>query len=106
MTEAYLDLYRPEVILFHAYFSPVVPPAATSRVSWRQMNLTLLQYATARGYVLAAAFGDSAYDTHHYYVRSDFPDSAAIVAGIRQLNYIWYGTGRRSVNYALLAPVE
>jgi len=106
VTEAYLDRYQPEVILFHAYFSPIALPASTRRDAWQQMDLTLLQYATKRGYILAAAYGDSAYDTHYYYVRPAFPDSAAIVAGIRQLDYIWYGTGRRSVNYALLAPTE
>lgn len=110
VTEAYLDRYQPEVILFHAYFSPVAPPAPTitaaPRAAWQQMDLTLLAYASKRGYILAAAYGDSAYDTHYYYVRPDFPDSAAIVAGIRQMDYIWYGTGRRSVNYALLAPTE
>jgi hypothetical protein len=65
---------------------------------------TLMQYAERRGYILAAVYGETPYDTHYYYVRPDFPDAAAIVQRIRSTRYIWYQTGRPCINYALLEP--
>ncbi len=109
ITEEYLERYRPHLIVFHAYFSPVVPPDPTARrsrraIQWDQMVATLQRYAERRGYILAAVYGDTPRDTHYYYVRSDFPDAAAIVEQIRNTRYIWYETGTVSVNYALLEP--
>ena len=67
------------------------------------MTITLKDYAEARGYVLAAAFGDSPYDTTYYYVRPDFEDSQKItnlISGMER--YYWFTTGKRSINYAAL----
>ena len=59
------------------------------------------QYAEVNGYVLAAVFGDSPYDTHYYYVRTDFEDSERLIEQISTLkNYYWPTTGKRSINYA------
>ena len=97
VTEEYLDRYRPEVIAFHAYFSPGVPqegPRVENRSlgrRWYRMVMTLKAYAERNGYVLAACFGRNAWDTHWYYVRDGFPQSAAIVARIRALDYYWDG---------------
>lgn len=106
ITPAYLDQYKPNLIVFHAYFSPLVPPKLTaSNLSqdWFRMTITLKDYAESRGYVLAAAFGDSPYETHYYYVRSDFPDSAKLVRAISGMkDYYWYATGRKAINYAAL----
>jgi arabinofuranosyltransferase len=111
VTQEYLDRYRPHVIMFHAYFSPVAPANSERRASrdprilrWEQMLDTLMQYAERRGYILAAVYGETPYDTHYYYVRPDFPDAAAIVQRIRSTRYIWYQTGRPCINYALLEP--
>lgn len=67
-------------------------------------SIHLMQYAERRGYILAAVYGETPYDTHYYYVRPDFPDAAAIVQRIRSTRYIWYQTGRPCINYALLEP--
>jgi hypothetical protein len=94
---AYLDRYRPEIITFHAYFSPGVPdhgPRVENRslgLPWYRMVMTLKSYAESRGYVLAACFGRNAWDTHYYYVRTGFPYSAELVAMIRGLDYAWDG---------------
>jgi hypothetical protein len=95
--EAYLDRYRPEVILVHAYFSPGVPDSG-ERVEtrslgrpWYRMVMTLKRYAESRGYELAACFGRNAWDTHHYYVRRGFPQAAEIAARLRALDYQWDG---------------
>jgi arabinofuranosyltransferase len=97
ITEEYLDRYRPEVILFHAYFSPGTPetgPRIENRSlgrPWYTMVMTLKGYAERNGYVLAAVFGRNAYDTHYYYVRSGFARSREISDRIRALDYQWDG---------------
>jgi arabinofuranosyltransferase len=97
ITEEYLDRYRPEVILFHAYFSPGTEetgPRVENRSlgpAWYKMVMTLKSYAERNGYVLAAAFGRNAYDTHYYYVRSGFARSREIADRIRALDYEWDG---------------
>jgi hypothetical protein len=97
ITEEYLDRYRPEVILFHAYFSPGTPSTG-SRVenrslgpAWYRMVMTLKAYAERNGYVLAAVFGKNAYDTHYYYVRSGFARGREIADRLRALDYQWDG---------------
>jgi hypothetical protein len=41
-------------------------------------------------------------ETHYYYVRRDFPDSADIVRKIRRMDYFWWSNGARCTNYALV----
>ena len=106
ITEEYLDRYRPEVVMFHAYYSPLEPPtprAARSGLgpAWFRMCRTLQAYAERHGYRLAAAFGREPSHVHAYYVRPGFPDSDAIVAAIRGFDYVWYQDGQRSANFAL-----
>ncbi len=108
ITDGYLDLYRPNIIVFHAYFSPLVPPRLIDKnlsQSWFRMTITLKEYAESHGYILAAAFGDSPYETHYYYVRPDFKDSATIVHELVAMkNYYWFSSGRKSINYADYQP--
>lgn len=111
ITPAYLDRYKPELIMFHASFSPIVPITAPTNVepwfvNWFPMLMTLKQYAESHHYILAAAFGVSPYDTFYYYVRPDFPDSPAIVSQLRHINYYSYTTGELCVNYALVHHVS
>ena len=82
ITEEYLDRYRPEVIVFHAYFSPETrrradaSRSARSGPAWYRMVTTLKRYAEKNGYTLAAVFGRNAWDTHYYYVRPASPTAA------------------------------
>jgi hypothetical protein len=99
ITEAYLDRFKPHMIMFHEYFSPLVP--VEGKGAWFEMVMTLKHYAEKNGYVLAAVFGESPYDTHYYYVRADFPESREIVNRIRSIEYYWYVTGRKAVNFVL-----
>jgi hypothetical protein len=93
VSEEYLDRYRPEVIAFHAPFTPALPPDATDAAErglgrdWLRMVEVLKTYAERRGYRFVAAFGRDAYDAHYYYVRRGFPDSDAIAARIRATPY-------------------
>jgi arabinofuranosyltransferase len=95
--EAYLERYRPEIITFHAYFSPGVAdfgPKVENRSlgrPWYRMVMTLKGYAESRDYELAACFGRNAWDTHYYYVRKGFAHTREIVAAIRATDYQWDG---------------
>ncbi|HET6846925.1 MAG TPA: hypothetical protein VFH29_08815 [Anaerolineales bacterium] len=108
VTPEYLDRYRPELLVFHAYFSPLVPPRDNPKDlanDWHRMTLVLKSYAESRHYELVAAFGDSPYESHYYYVRPDFPDSSRIAHDIGRLRaYYWYGSGKKAINYALPQP--
>jgi hypothetical protein len=104
ITEEYLDRYRPEVIVFHAYFSPETPQEGR-RVeerslgpAWYRMVTTLKAYAERNGYILAAVFGRNAWDTHYYYVRPGARDTAALVDRLHSLDYYW--DGEPTANFA------
>ena len=87
ITAEYLDRYKPELIIFHAYFSPIIPPRLTEKnlaQDWFRMTIALKDYAESHHYILAAAFGDSPYETHYYYVRPDFSDSDRIVHALER----------------------
>jgi hypothetical protein len=101
--EEYLDRYRPEVIAVHAYHSPAAPASAETAQrglgpAWFEMVSTLERYAQRRGYALAAAWGPSPDDTHHYYVRPGFPEAAEITRRIRSMRYLW--NGHPATNFA------
>jgi hypothetical protein len=104
LTAEYLDKYKPHVIMFHDYYSPLVPPKLTEAnlaQPWFRMTITMKEYAEANGYILAAVFGDSPYDTHYYYVRPDFEDSERIVKQISTMKKYYYPTtGKKAINYA------
>jgi arabinofuranosyltransferase len=104
ITVEYLDQYKPHIIMFHDYYSPLVPPKLTEAnlaQRWFGMTLLLKDYAEANGYVLAAIFGDSPYDTHYYYVRADFEDSQRLIEQIASMKrYFYPTTGKKSINYA------
>ncbi|MCA2001519.1 MAG: CPP1-like family protein [Chloroflexi bacterium] len=104
LTTEYLDRYKPHIIMFHDYYSPLVPPKLTEAnlaQPWFRMTITMKEYAEANRYVLAAVFGDSPYDTHYYYVRTDFEDSERLIKQISEMKKYYYPTtGKKSINYA------
>ena len=102
ITDSYLAGCKPQLIIFHAYFSPLTAQKLTGAwfTKWSAMTETLKNYAERNKYILAASFGDSPYDTHYYFVSRDFPESDEIVKNIRGMDYYWAETGRRSLNFA------
>ncbi len=104
ITAEYLDKYKPHIIMFHDYYSPLVPPRLTDvnlSQRWFSMTIMLKTYAEENGYVLAAVFGDSPYDTNYFYVRPDFEDSKKLIGQISGFkDYYWFTTGKRAINYA------
>jgi hypothetical protein len=104
LTVEYLDKYKPHIIMFHDYYSPLVPPKLTEAnlaQKWFSMTIMMKDYAESHGYILAAVFGDSPYDTHYYYVRGGFKDSERLIEQIASMKkYYWPLTGKKSINYA------
>lgn len=102
ITKEYLDNYKPELIMFHAHFSPVslaLWPDRVGQSRWDRMVWQLYQYAEQNDYILAAVFGDSLFDTHYYYVRKNFDHSDEIVSFLRNCKYIWYQDGRPALDF-------
>ncbi len=102
ITADYLAQNNPEIIMFHAYYSPMVPLEDANGDAWNEMTLTLQAYAEANDYELAAAYGVIPFNTHYYYVRRDFPDSAAIIKQIQETDYYWVMdvADRTSIDFA------
>jgi hypothetical protein len=104
ITESYLERANPEVIVFHASFSPIVQPSQDASwpfpTAWFAMVTTLQGYAQRKGYRLAGSFGLDPHDTYYFYVRQDFPDSAKIIERLRGLADDWNKRGRPIVNFA------
>jgi hypothetical protein len=100
VTEEYLDKYRPEIIMFKAFFSPITPAQGAGK--FYETVKTLERYSEKHDYILAASFGISAYETHYYFIKRDFQHAFEIANRISEADYYWYKTGERCVNYARL----
>jgi hypothetical protein len=104
ITPEYLERKRPDVIMFHAYYSPEVERGRGEGKGlgpgWHRMVVTLHDHAEAHGFELAAVFGRHPYETHYYYVRRGLPGGAALVDVIRGQEYPWYRDGEPSLNFA------
>jgi hypothetical protein len=104
VTYPYLRQQRPEIIEFHASFSPGLPPAPDptwpAPQAWYEMSMVLKNYAESNGYCLAAVYGTAPRNAYYYYVRRDFPDSARIIHAIRDMKDVWKAVGWRVVDFA------
>jgi arabinofuranosyltransferase len=98
ITEEYLDKYRPAVIMFHAHYTPLTPVRRVNR--WDEMVAILHNYARSRNYTLAAVYTDTPYSdsAHWYYVRSDLEETEALIRCIREVNYVYWRSGKRAIN--------
>jgi len=94
---------RPALVVWHDHASPLRPAPRTRRGGWGQMVATLHDYVEEQGYVLAAAFGRTADDSHYYWVDADLPDCEELVARIRALPYAWPGDGEPAIDLAAAA---
>jgi hypothetical protein len=106
ITEAYLDQYRPHVIMFHALFSPLTLDSHRSAASmggfWSSTVAVLLDYAEKHNYSLAAVYGETPFDTIYYFVRPDLSASTEIVRTIQGVQLIPYEERNGVLNYAAL----
>lgn len=106
LTEAYLDTYHPEVILYRqaglygALAGYKVPATSIDPANKLVLNdIVLHDYAIKHGYVLAAMWGAVYCDLHVYWVKPDFADSAAIFSAIRDHPYYMQVTGQLSYDF-------
>lgn len=93
----YLEKYRPQIIMFHDTLSKSIENDIQSEGKWGKMISVLKEYVSSEKYILAARYGVTPYDTHCYYVRTDFPDSQSIISLIRKTPY--YLNGDICFNY-------
>lgn len=98
VSEAYLDRYKPALIMFHAHYTLLTPPRLQN--DWDKMVAILQRYAERHGYRLAAVYTDIPYgdSAHFYYVRPDLPETAELVRTIREVEYRYWRSGMRAVN--------
>jgi hypothetical protein len=101
ISSEYLDNFKPDIIMSNCYFSPQTSSSWKPANKFDEMSLILKNYAEKKQYILAAAFGATPYNTHYYYVRSGFPESLDIIRRIREMDYYWFITDSKSVNFAL-----
>jgi hypothetical protein len=105
LDEAYLDRYKPELILYHLYNFTTPPAGWMSRenadVPRRDGHAiqVLHAYAEHHHYILAAAYGGEPCSVHFFYVRPDTVDTDAIVQYLRNTPYYFLDTGVLSVDY-------
>ncbi|MEI8132692.1 MAG: hypothetical protein WCG34_09670, partial [Leptolinea sp.] len=98
VTLDYLAQMKPEIIMFHADYSPLIP-RPEARDEWSFMTQTMDSYAREHDYTLAAVYGSSPVDTHYYYVRADFPESQEIITFIQSLDGGKYQFGPHTIDY-------
>jgi hypothetical protein len=98
ITEEYLDKHCPAIIMFHAHYTPLTPVRRVNR--WDEMVAILHNYARSRNYTLAAVYTDTPYSdsAHWYYVRSDLEETEALIRCIREVNYVYWRSGKRAIN--------
>jgi arabinofuranosyltransferase len=96
LSEAYLDSYHPEIIMYRVWGEYVSVPEFRAQLGQGDVSSTdvltrvdskLSHYAKERGYVLAAVLGGKHCLADTYWVRSDFADRDAIVSAIRDHPY-------------------
>jgi hypothetical protein len=103
ITAQRLEAFDPDVIVFHASFSPVVREGCVGPEflpGWNEMTFRLRRFATQHDYRLVAAFGIDPFDTMYHYVRRDFPDSDALATAIHKAHYVMPGRDELAMNFA------
>jgi hypothetical protein len=101
ISEAYLDISKPELILYHLYEADMQWANGQGDIVRRDVNAirVLHQYAVDHHYVLAAAYGSDPCSLNVFYVRPNTPDTDAIVDYLRNTPYYFLDTGILSADY-------
>lgn len=95
MTESYLSATDPDVIMFHAYYTPRTQPPAPAD-DWDAMVRTLHDFAVCHGYHLAAAFAPEPTQAHYYFVKPAWRDAGRFTDALHAAAYDW--ATRRAVD--------
>jgi hypothetical protein len=86
LSDVYLDENHPALVVIHSALNPA-GSLGVGWGRWDQMTASLRRYVTGRGYVLAAAFGDTPTFVLLLYVDPHIRDAAAIVNAIRKVEF-------------------
>lgn len=106
ITRAYLDERRPAVLLVHGSWTPVFEDPSVGAwlgPKWDAMCALLRDWATERGYTLAAAWGASHADSFAFWVDAENPDHDALVEIIRTTPFDTFGGPGVYADYARLS---
>ena len=98
ITDSILIKFDPDLIMFHAAFSPLIQPKVST--DHQKMGILLKQFAERNDYSLIACFGVDPFVTHYYYLKRGILDFASINEQIKSLKYIWYENGVICVNFS------
>ncbi len=91
LSSEYLDRRSPQLIVIAGTF-----PLEGGRPAIEALK----QFVEMNDYVLAAAYGGDRAKVHYYYLRRGFADAEALVQKIRELDYTWYMSGKRAIDFA------
>jgi hypothetical protein len=105
ITTAYLEDADPDVIVFHAYYTPLVKPEHSDR-NWTRMVTTLHQFATCRDYSLAGIFAAGFAEAHYFFVKPEWEGAAAFTKALRAQPYRWWGLTQPVPDLSALEPQQ
>jgi hypothetical protein len=103
LTDQYLADMSPDVIMFHAPFTPLTRASFEPAGAWDRMVMTMEQFAECRGYAVAAVYAPDLSQAHYYYVKPSWPQAARFTAGLRSISYAWWGTLAPAIDMTSLA---
>lgn len=98
ISESILSRFNPDLIMFHAAFSPLTFPEENS--DHVKMGKILKEFAENNGYSLIACYGISPFRTHYYYLKESISDFNSIKNRIKSIKYIWYENGGRCIDFS------
>jgi hypothetical protein len=105
LSEAYLDRYKPELLLYHTHQVVAGPSGGASDAvilasdELGQAGRIMQSYALHHSYTLAAAYGDSVCNLHFFWIKNDSQDSEQLIKLIRDTPYYFLDSGRLSTDY-------
>jgi hypothetical protein len=97
ITEKYLAEVDPDVIMFHAFYTPLgtLPPPVSQ---WDAMVAVMHRFAVCHGYVLAAAFAPELTQADYYFVKPGWPNAPAFIDTVRRTRYGWANSQMAAVD--------
>jgi hypothetical protein len=108
ISEGYLDQYQPELIMYHLAqwgtyqnFDAELHEAGQPIGPLKEDKAARVmhEYALHHGYILAAAYGDTACNLHFFWIKPDTPDTDELVAYIRNTPYYFLDSGFLSSDF-------
>lgn len=95
---AYLDQYRPAIVMIHDYWSPGYAKKSPE-AGWANMTAVLEAYLKSNYYEMVACWGRDPQSSHFYYLRTDLPDFDTLKQLIGGFPYVWYEDGYPAENF-------